>query len=96
MGLLRNTTNADFFEEKKSELDYYGSESNVVENEITLAIQSLSQINEGIDQSLKEIAEKKAALNDTEQKLLDMKAKNVDTIAKYNTLFASTETEGEK
>lgn len=97
MGFLGNaTTQTDFFEDKQSELAYYGSESNAVENEISLAVQSLTQINTGIDQSLKEIAEKKAALNDTEQKLTSMKAKNVETIEKYNTLFSDTEGDAKK
>lgn len=50
----------------------------------------------GIDQSLKEIAEKKAALNDTEQKLTSMKAKNVETVEKYNTLFSDAEGDAKK
>lgn len=96
MELLKGKkTNVDFFEEKQQELEYYGSESNSVENEISLAVHSLEQINAGIDESLRAIAEKKASLNATEKKLVDMKAKNVGTIKKYSALFDTTE-EGDK
>jgi len=96
MELLKGKkTNVDFFEEKQQELEYYGSESDSVENEISLAVHSLEQINAGIDESLRAIAEKKVSLNATEKKLVDMKAKNVGTIKKYSTLFGTTE-EGDK
>lgn len=93
MGLLKNLKNGnvDFFEEKQRELEYYGSESDSVENEIGLAVHSLEQINTGIDESLRAIAEKKANLNATEKKLVEMKAKNVETIRKYSALFGTTE-----
>lgn len=92
----KRTDGADFFEEKQQELNFYGSESNAVENEIDLAVHSLEQINNGIDESLKQIAEKKANLDNTEKKLVDMKAKNVETIKKYSALFDNTTEEGGK
>lgn len=56
-----------------------------------MAVHSLEQINTGIDESLRAIAEKKANLNATEKKLVEMKAKNVETIRKYSALFGTTE-----
>lgn len=98
MGLLKNrlTNGVDFFEEKQQELAYYGGESEAVENEINLAIHSLEQVNSGIDESLRAIAEKKASLNATEKQLVEMKAKNVETIRKYSTLFGTTEEEDDE
>lgn len=95
MGFLgNNEVQNDFFDEKKAELNFYESESGAVENEIALAIQSLEQINTGIDKSLEEIAVKKAELDETEKKLSDMKTKNVSTIEKYESLFSKVNAGG--
>ena len=94
MGFLGNaTTQTDFFEDKQSELAYYGSESNAVENEISLAVQSLTQINTGLSRRLLRKRLHSMILN---RKLTSMKAKNVETIEKYNTLFSDAEGDAKK
>lgn len=95
MAILKLFTNdtSDFFENERSELERYGDESIVVENEVRSAIRSLEMLNSEINESLLDIADKKALLDATEKEMISIKEKNIETIKKYSALFDKAEEE---